>query len=92
VALCIAAQLAASTRPKADPEAQSLRFIEYFWRQASINAAVAVMKQNARTAKKRLAMPAGVRKAAIAGEKVRREKAWTSAGVTPAPELVRSTE
>jgi hypothetical protein len=28
----------------------------------------------------------------VAGEKVRRERRWTSAGVTPARELVRSTQ
>jgi hypothetical protein len=32
VALCIATQLVASIRQKADPAAQSLRFIEYFWK------------------------------------------------------------
>ena len=35
MALCIAPQLVASIRPKADPAAQSLS-IEYFWQQASI--------------------------------------------------------
>ena len=59
VALCSAAQLVASIGQKADPAAQSLRFTVYFWRQASINGGVAVMKQNARTAKKRFTIARG---------------------------------